>query len=64
MVAGTQKDGTMWARLTWMGTCKTVTLVTSQGAPPDSMLGRVTVQALALSAKDVSSKAAAQETAR
>ena len=64
VVAGTQKDGTMWARLTWMGSRKTVTLVTSQGAPPDSMLGNIGVRTLALSAKDVSSKAAAQETAR
>ena len=62
--AGLQKDGTMWARLTWMGTGKTVTLVTSQGELPDSMLGKIGVRTLALSAKDGSSKAAVKETAR
>ena len=62
--AGLQKDGTMWARLTWMGTGKTVTLVTSQGDPPDSMLGKIGVRALALSAKDGSTKEAFRETVR
>ncbi len=62
--AGLQKDGTMWARLTWMGTGKTVTLVTSQGDPPDSMLGKIGVRTLALSAKDGSTKAAVKDTAR
>ena len=62
--AGLQKDGTMWARLTWIGSRKTVTLVTSEGAFPDSMIGKIGVRTLALSAKDVSSKAAVTDTAR
>jgi len=62
--AGLQKDGTMWARLTWIGSRKTVTLVTSEGAFPDSMIGKIGVRTLALSAKDVSSKAAVKDTAR
>ncbi len=39
--AGLQKDETMWACLTWIGYGKTVTLVTSEGALPDSMTGKV-----------------------
>jgi len=39
--AGLQKDETMWACLTFIGYGKTVTLVTSEGALPDSMTGKV-----------------------
>ena len=63
-VAGLQKDGTMWSRLTWIDARKTITLVTSAGAPPDSMKDRKRVEMLAVSARDASSKAAIQETAR
>lgn len=62
--AGLSKDGSIWARMTWIGAKKTVTLVTTTGTPPDSMHGRHAVRTLVLSARDVSSRDAAKDTAR
>ena len=64
MAAGRAKDGSLWARLTWIEAKKTVTLVTATGDLADSLEGKHRVQMLALSAKDMSSKKAVKESAR
>jgi hypothetical protein len=63
-VSGLQRDGTIWSRITWIGTKRTVNLITSAGTPPDSMKDRKRVEMIALSARNTSSKAAILENAR
>ena len=64
VAAGRAKDGSLWARLTWIESKKTVTVVTATGDLADSLDGKHRVQMLALSAKDRSSKKAVKESAR
>ena len=64
VAAGRAKDGSLWARLTWIESKKTVTLVTATGDLADSLEGKHRVHMLALSAKDTSSKKATKESAR